>query len=198
MTNEILSKTAETSAELHPLIRDRWSPRIFDSTHSLSLEQVQALGEAFRWGASSYNEQPWHVVFARTGSSFFQEVSEGLVEFNQKWASHASVLVVVLANRLKDGNPRDKAATFFDAGLASGQLVIQAESMGLKAHYMAGILHDALATTVAATDRDVVTVIAIGKQGGLADQTEEIIARELTPRTRQEPSAIYTIDSKIS
>jgi len=197
MTNETLNKPAETSADLHPLIRDRWSPRIFDSKHQLSLEEVQGLGEAFRWSASSFNEQPWHVVFARTGSTMFQEVSEGLNEFNQQWATSASVLAVVLANQLKDGSPRDKAATFFDAGLASSQLVTQAESMGLKAHYMGGILHDALTITVAASDRDVVCVIAIGKQGSLADQTEELIAREITPRSRQEPSAIYTIDGKI-
>lgn len=198
MTIEILNKPAETSADLHPLIRDRWSPRIFDSKHQLSLEEVQGLGEAFRWSASSFNEQPWHVVFAQTGSSLFQEVTEGLIEFNQQWASNASVLAVVLANQLKDGSPRDKAATFFDAGIASSQLVTQAESMGLKAHYMGGILHDTLSATVAASDRDVVCVIAIGKQGSLADQTEELIAREVTPRSRQEPSAIYTIDSKIA
>jgi len=199
MTIEILNKPAETSADLHPLIRDRWSPRIFDSKHQLSLEEVQGLGEAFRWSASSFNEQPWHVVFAQTGSSLFQEVTEGLIEFNQQWASNASVLAVVLANQLKDGSPRDKAATdFWMPGSPQAKLVTQAESMGLKAHYMGGILHDTLSATVAASDRDVVCVIAIGKQGSLADQTEELIAREVTPRSRQEPSAIYTIDSKIA
>ena len=198
MTNDFLDKPAETSADLHPLIRDRWSPRIFDSGYQLSLEEVQSLGEAFRWSASSFNEQPWHIVFARSGSDLFQGVSEGLSEFNQQWATHVSVLAVVLANRFEDGSPRDKAATFFDAGIASSQLVTQVEAMGLKAHYMGGIEHDVLASAVNAVDRDVVCVIAIGKQGSLKNQTEKLVSREITPRSRLDPTAIYTIDHKIS
>ena len=197
MTDDFLNKPAETTADLHPLIRDRWSPRIFESGFQLSLEEVQSLGEAFRWSASSFNQQPWHVVFARSSSDLFQGVSEGLNEFNRQWATGASVLAVVLANRFEDGSPRDKAATFYDAGIASSQLVTQVESMGLRAHYMGGIEHDALSITLNAVDRDVVCVIAIGKQGSLANQTEKLITRETTPRSRLEPSAIYAIDHKI-
>ncbi|MDG2497777.1 MAG: nitroreductase family protein [Aquiluna sp.] len=199
MTSEPIQKPADTSANLHPLVGERWSPRIFDTSYALDQNQTLSLAEAFRWSPSSSNEQPWHVVLLHKETALFEEVSAtGLGGFNASWAPNSSAYAIVLADQKLDGNPRDMDKTYFDAGLAASQLVTQAEAMGLRAHYMGGINRDEILKTLQGRDREVVCVIAIGKQGSLAGQTDELIARETTPRERKDPAAVYTIDGVLS
>ncbi|MDE0868034.1 MAG: nitroreductase family protein [Aquiluna sp.] len=199
MTNDLLNKPAETSAELHPLIRDRWSPRIFDSSYKMSDDEAASLGEAFRWSPSSSNQQNWHVVILRSGTDLFGQMSEsGLKGFNQAWAPQGSAYAVLLADTKFDGEPRNQGGTFFDVGLAASQLVTQTEAMGLKAHYMGGINHDVVSDIVGAKNREVICVIAIGKQGTIENHSPELVQREVATRTRRDPAEIYSIDSKIA
>jgi nitroreductase len=198
MTNDFLKKPAETSAELHPLIRDRWSPRIFDPSYKMSSDEAASLGEAFRWSPSSSNQQNWHVVILRSGTDLFGQMSEsGLKGFNQAWAPQGSAYAVLLADTKFDGEPRNQGGTFFDVGLAASQLVTQSEAMGLKAHFMGGINHDVVSDIVGAKNREVICVIAIGKQGTIENHSPELVQREVEKRTRRDPSEIYSIDSKI-
>jgi len=198
MTNDFLKKPAETSAELHPLIRDRWSPRIFDPSYKMSSDEAASLGEAFRWSPSSSNQQNWHVVILRSGTDLFGQISEsGLKGFNQAWAPQGSAYAVLLADTKFDGEPRNQGGTFFDVGLAASQLVTQSEAMGLKAHFMGGINHDVVSDIVGAKNREVICVIAIGKQGTIENHSPELVQREVEKRTRRDPSEIYSIDSKI-
>jgi len=197
MTSSPLEKPAHTNADLHPLVAGRWSPRIFDSSYELTDSQAMSLGEAFRWSPSSSNQQPWHVVILRSGTSLFDEISEsGLGGFNQAWAPKSSAYAVLLADQLFEDKPRNQASTFFDVGLAASQLVTQTEAMGLRAHYMGGINPEAVAQTVGAKNQDVICVIAIGKQGTLENQSAELVEREQQERTRKEPGEVYSIDSK--
>ena len=199
MTHDLLNKPAETSAELHPLIRDRWSPRIFDSSYKMSDDEAASLGEAFRWSPSSSNQQNWHVVILRSGTDLFGQMSEsGLKGFNQAWAPQGSAYAVLLADTKFEGEPRNQGGTFFDVGLAASQLVTQTEAMGLKAHYMGGINHDVVSDIVGAKNREVICVIAIGKQGTIENHSPELVQREVATRTRRDSAEIYSIDSKIA
>jgi len=199
MTQHLIAKPADTSANLHPLVGDRWSPRIFDSNFSLDDSQIFSLAEAFRWSPSSSNEQPWHVVLVRRETALFGEISQtGLGGFNASWAPSSSAYAIVLADKTLMGAPRDMSKTYFDAGLAASQLVTQAEALGLKAHYMGGIEREQILGTVNGSDREVICVIAIGKQGNLEGQTDELIARESAPRQRKDPADVYTIDGALS
>ncbi len=199
MTENFLTKPADTPAKLHPLIGERWSPRIFDPGFKLDDDHVSSLLEAFRWSASSSNEQPWHAVLLRSGTKLFDEISRtGLGGFNASWAPASSAYAIVLADQLFEGKQRDMAGTYFDAGLASSQLVTQAEAMKLKAHYMGGINPDEILRTIKAQDREVICVIAIGKQGSLAGHSDELVARESAPRLRKDPADVYTIDGVLS
>jgi nitroreductase len=194
----LIEKTAQTSADLHPLIFNRWSPRIFDSSYRLTDAEATSLGEAFRWSPSSSNHQNWHVVILRSGTDLFGQVSEsGLMGFNQAWAPQGSAYAVLLADTKFDGEPRNQGGTFFDVGLAASQLVTQTEAMGLKAHYMGGVNHEIVSDIVGAKNREVICVIAIGKQGTTENQSAEIVEREVALRTRKDPAEIYSIDSKI-
>ena len=93
-----MQKPAITESELHPLIAERWSPRVYDPHHQLTLEELTQIGEAFRWGPSSNNQQPWKLVLLSRDNQKFQELSaSGLTGFNQSWAPKASAYAVVLA-----------------------------------------------------------------------------------------------------
>jgi nitroreductase len=85
-----------------------------------------------------------------------------------------------------DGNPWDKAIAFYNAGLMSAQVVFEAESMGLKAHYMGGIVHDQIESILGVRGVWVVNVIALGKQGDIKSVSPELREREEAPRTRKE------------
>jgi len=190
-----LSKPADSAAPLFELILNRFSPRVYDTTAILSDADLQSLGEAFRWAPSSMNQQPWQLVFARRGSELFDRISEtGLTGFNRSWAPSASAYAIVLADQLHEGATRDQAGTYFDVGLAAQQMVIQAESMGLRAHYMGGIIHDEIANAVAASNQWVVCIITLGVQGDIEGQEEAVVERERAVRTRKDPSAVYRIE----
>lgn len=187
MNNEKVSKPANTIVPISELIANRWSPRVFDKAHTLSHGDVLALAEAARWAPSSNNAQPWKFSLLLRGSAEFEAVSEsGLTGFNQSWAPNASLFAVVMADQVRpDGNPWDKAIAFYNAGLASAQLVFEAESMGLKAHYMGGIVHDEIAAILGVSGVWVVNVIAVGKQGDPSAASEELQQRERAPRERK-------------
>ena len=88
-------------------------------------------------------------------------------------------------------NPESQAATHFDVGLAASQLVTQTEAMGLKAHYMGGINHEIVSDIVGAKDREVICVIAIGKQGKIDNQSPDLVQREVaTERAETRPKSI--------
>ena len=192
-------KPAQTDIPMSDLIRNRWSPRLFEAKHTLTSEEIQSLGEAFRWAPSSSNQQPWHAVFLSRDNSLFQEIStKGLTGFNQAWAPSASVFAVVLARKEEKGKARNQAATFFDVGLASMQMVLQAESMGLRSHFMGGILQEQILEILQADDFWVICVIAIGKQASIDGAAPEIVERELSVRSRFSPGHAYSINTKLA
>ena len=198
MNHEIVQKPADTTANLHPLVRDRWSPRIYDPEHNLGMAELESIGEAFRWAPSSSNQQPWKLVLLTRGSELFEKIaSTGLTGFNQTWAPDASALAVVLAAKTFEGKERKMAETYFDVGLASSQLVTQVESMGLKAHFMGGIVPEKIIELLNVSEHAVICVIAIGKQGSTEGHEDAIVASERAARSRNNPSDIYLIDTSL-
>lgn len=194
----IPEKPAQTNIPLLNLIKNRWSPRVFEANHSLTTEEIQSLGEAFRWAPSSSNQQPWHVVFLSRDNRLFEEIaSKGLTGFNQAWAPSASVFAVVLARKEEKGKARNQAATYFDVGLASMQMVLQAESMGLRSHFMGGIVPEQISEILQAEDFWVICVIAIGQQASIDGATAEIAERELSVRSRFSAEHAYSINTKL-
>ena len=185
--SEIVSKPAQTTAALNDLVKERWSPRIYDQSHVLSTAELESLGESFRWAPSSYNGQPWKLVLVTRGSELHTQISErGLGGFNASWAPQASVLGVVLGEVNNPKNEENnKVGTAYDLGLASMKLTLQAESMGLKAHVMGGVERSVIEEILNSSNHFVMSVIAIGKQGSTAGQDEAIVTREKAPRERR-------------
>lgn len=179
-------KSAETTTEILPVIRDRWSPRAF-STKQVTTELLLKLMEAAQWAASSYNEQPWRFLVAtKQNPGEYARALSCLAPANQEWAQQAPVLVltVVKDTFTKNGNPNRCAE--HDLGLAIGNLSAQATAEGLVLHQMAGIEADRIQEIYGVPEGyHPVTAIAIGYQGDAGSLPDGWMKEaELAKRTR--------------
>jgi nitroreductase len=179
-------KPAETSVEIHPLLRERWSPRAF-SDRSLELDQIKALLEAARWSPSSRNEQPWRFIVARREDrGAFEKILSVLVESNQVWAKNAPMLLLAVSKAAFDDGLTVNRHAAQDAGLALGNLVVQASALGLYVHMMAGFgAEKARDVFHIPTGYEPLTAAAVGYLGDSASLPDRLRERELAPRVRK-------------
>jgi nitroreductase len=181
-----LKKPAETQVPIHDLIRNRWSPRAFES-RPVEPEKLCALFEAARWAASSFNAQPWFfIVAAKDDPANFKKVLDCFVEFNQGWAKNAPVVMLSVAAMNFAHNHEPNRHAFHDVGQAAANLALQATALGLELHQMAGILPDKAREIFAIPDGyEAVAGIALGYPGDPASLPEPLRKREEEARTRK-------------
>ena len=123
-------------AEVDPMFPGRWSPRALDP-EPLPEEAVASLFEAARWAPSCFNEQPWLFVYG-TGEEKLATFLEILREGNRTWAKNAPVLAILFARKTFARNEKPNRWAGLDCGAAWMSLALQARTMGLYAHGMAG------------------------------------------------------------
>jgi len=188
-----MNKRADTSVSLHPLIADRWSPRAFDESASISGEDLTAIFEAARWAPSAFNAQPWKFVLGLRGDGNFKLITSALSPFNQEWAIKSSALVLANANTFReDGNVNPTA--LYDTGLAVSLMTVEANHRGYDVHQMSGFDHDAAKSKFPlGAGIEPVTCIAIGKRTSPDSLSEEMKAREIAPRSRKALNEIVNI-----
>jgi nitroreductase len=181
-----MEKTAETQVPIHDLHRRRWSPRAFLDL-PVEPDKLLSLFEAARWAASASNEQPWaFLVATRQEPENYAAMLGVLVEFNRGWADKAPVLILTLAHTQfeKDGKPNRHA--FYDLGQAVANLSLQATSLGLEAHQMAGFnAETARESFHVPAGWEPVSVIALGYPGSPDSLPEKLRQREISQRTRK-------------
>lgn len=169
-----------------PAFHDRWSPRSF-SAREVSNEMLAKAFEAARWAASSSNEQPWRFLVGRRGTGTHKKIFASLVESNQNWAHLAPILILGTArgNFARGGAPNRFA--LYDLGAAASYMTLEAASLGLATHQMAGFDQDKARQLLdIPADYLIGSVIAMGYQdepAKLGDNT--LIEREVAPRHRK-------------
>ena len=154
-----------TEVEVDPMFPGRWSPRAFDPT-PLPEEAVASLFEAARWAPSCFNEQPWLFVYG-TESDERETFLQILNEKNGSWAKNAPVLAILFARRTFARNEKPNRWAQFDCGAAWVSLALQARSMGLYAHGMAGFYPDKAyeLLNVPEDEYEAMAAIAVGAYG---------------------------------
>ena len=169
-----------------PVVLTRWSPRSF-ADRDISPADLNKIFEAARWSASSNNEQPWRFLVGLRNSSTHKKIFSSLVGFNQSWAGAAPVMILGVASSKFTHNGSPNAYALYDLGAAAAILCLQAASLGLKTHSMAGFDHDAARQALAIPEEFLLgAVIALGYQGEpSALAHEKLIAQETAPRTRK-------------
>lgn len=177
-------KKAPTELNLHPLITNRWSPRAFDAENEISNEDLHAILEASRLAPSAFNEQPWRFIFGKRDEETFNQILNGLGEFNQKWAKNSSALLLVTG--VKQRSNGDAHPSYqYDLGLAASQGTFEAHHRGYITHQMTGFSHDVMCKTFDLTTTEPVVVIAIGKQADADILPEAMAEREKLAPSRK-------------
>lgn len=122
----------------HELISTRWSPRQY-LDRPVEPEKLAALFEAARWAASCFNEQPWRFVYVtQADPAAFQRMLSVLMDRNQQWAKPAYVLGFSAGKKTFTANGAPNRWSLHDTGAASASLAIEANALGLHAHFMGG------------------------------------------------------------
>lgn len=179
-------KNAATDHPLAETLRSRWSPRSFADI-PVAPGTLCTLLEAARWAPSCFNEQPWHFIVAtKDDPEEFARLLDCLMPKNQGWAHTAPVLMISVARLdfAQSGKPNRHA--LYDTGQAVAQLTIQARSMGMYVHQMAGFSQKKARETYAIPDGyDPVTAIALGHLGDPDALTGDLKDMETAPRERR-------------
>jgi nitroreductase len=187
----MLKKPAETLRDVHPLIRERWSPRAFDAGKPVSKDDLIAVLEAARWAPSSNNVQPWRFIVATSDQP--EAHAKALAGFNvrnQRWAANAPVLIFALARKVNDDGAPNGIGVY-DTGAAVAQLTLQAEALGLGVHQAAGIEKDKIrAAYNVPDDTDILVGFGLGYQADASVLPDDLAEREKQPRTRKSLSDI--------
>lgn len=179
----LTDKRADTSAPLHPIIAERWSPRALEPDGVVTDVQLRSMLEAARWAASYGDTQPARYLVGRRGDDTFRRIHDVLVPGNQSWAHAATVLMLgVAVTRNAKG---DVPYAEYGMGLATQNLVLQAVADGLVAHQMAGFEPEAARAEfdLPESARPMIA-IAVGVLGHPSLLIERRRAREMAPRTR--------------
>jgi nitroreductase len=180
------NKIAAAHEKTLEAIRQRWSPRAF-SERAVTTDDLVALFDAARWAASCFGEEPWRfIVASKANPEEYEKMLGCLVEGNQVWAKSAPVLLLTVArkNFTHDNNPNYYA--LHDTGMALANLMVQATSMGLHAHAMAGFDKEkARATYAIPEDHELGAAVAIGYLGDPATLPEKLRKSEVAPRSRK-------------
>ena len=159
-------KHAPARLPIDDRIRRRWSPRSF-ADRMVTDKDLMTLFEAARWAPSSFNEQPWRFIVAtRDDDQAFDDVLACLSPKNREWAMEAPVLMLTAARTVLAKNGGENRHAYHDVGLAMGNLILQAVTMGLYVHQMGGIDPErARQTFDVPAEFDVVTGVALGFLG---------------------------------
>ena len=124
-------KPAVTSVPIATLMAERWSPRAYDSSASVTDEQARALLEAARWAPSFGNTQPARYLVGVRGTPAFDGILATLNSGNRAWAHRASLLLIgVMVTTNEKG---DVPYAEYGLGLASENLVRQPHPVRLLA-----------------------------------------------------------------
>jgi nitroreductase len=185
------NKIAETKYPVLDLIKNRWSARSF-SEKPIEQKDLYTLIEAASWMFSANNEQPWRFISAEKHTTAFKEILQSLAPGNAVWAKNAAAFIVSIAkiNLDREGNPVNNWAEH-DLGAANAAMVLQATSMNIVAHPMAGFDGAKIRKAFSLNEfLKPVAVIALGYLDDAEKLDEPFKTRERSSRKRKDLSEI--------
>jgi nitroreductase len=172
------SRLKETQHPVDELFLDRWSPRAL-SGEPVTDDELMTLFEAARWAPSSYNNQPWRILYARRDTEHWDAFFNLMVEGNQAWAKDAAALLLFVSKETFDFNGKPYPTHSFDTGAAWENLALQATMLGLVTHGMQGFDYDrARAELNIPEGFRVEAMVAVGRPGDPASLPERLRERE--------------------
>ena len=179
------TKLASNDHPILDVLKHRWSPRAF-ADRPVDHETLRSLFEAARWTQSSANEQPWRFLIALRADTAWHEALAKPLAAGNAWAKKAPVLGLASAKATFSSSNQPNRVAIYDTGAAMMALTIQATSMDLHLHQMAGFdVNMAREVAQIPAGFDPVAMFALGYLGDPESLSPELKARELAPRTRR-------------
>lgn len=188
-----MKKAIISEHKINSLITYRWSPRAFNDK-PIEKDRIQSILEAARWAPSAFNEQPWRFIIGVKGDETYEKVLETLVEWNQKWAGKAPILVLNIAKKTFSKNGKQNVTFKYDLGQAVAFMCLEAMNQGIYSHQMSGFNPEKAAELLhIPDDYQAVSVTAFGYYGDPGQLPEEMYKSEIEERSRQHiDEMIYT------
>jgi len=178
------SERRQADHPVDPLFIDRWSPRAM-SGEEITVEELMVLFEAARWAPSSYNNQPWRILYARRNSEQWPLFFDLLVDTNKAWCRNAAALLVLVSKTTFDHNGKPSRTHTYDTGAAWENLALQGFLKGYVVHGMQGFDYERARTDLNIPDGfQVEAMAAVGRPGTVDDLPVELQQRE-SPNDRR-------------
>ena len=173
-------KGSERRKADHPIdtiFLDRWSPRAM-SGEAIPDEELMVLFEAARWAPSSFNNQPWRILYARRDTEHWPLFFDLLVEANRAWAHNAAALLLFVSKTTFD-NGKPSVTHSYDCGAAWENLALQGSLKGYVVHGMQGFDYERAKTALRIPDGfQVEAMVAVGRPGAKESLPEKLRERE--------------------
>ncbi len=189
----MFSKPINSSRNLLDVFSTRWSGIAFDSSRAPTRNELELILEAARWAPSCFNDQPWRFIVCTKVEQpqAWQNVYDSLLELNQRWCKQVPVFILVVASRKFNHNGEDNPWSQYDSGAASVSLCLQAASMGLMTHQMAGFSASQLQSEFSIPEAFLpISVIAAGYQLPKESIDTAVMERESAPRVRRSADSV--------
>jgi nitroreductase len=185
------NKFAQTKHQVIDLIKHRWSARSF-TAQPIAEKDMHTILEAGSWAPSANNTQPWRYIYAHNGTEGFKKILSALAPGNQPWAKNAAVLIAAVGIKELSDTQQKQPYYMHDIGMANSFILLQASSMEIYGHVMAGFNKVQISEELSLpTTEEPVTIIALGHLGDAELLEEPYKSRELAPRSRK-PLAEFT------
>lgn len=170
---------------IHPLILNRWSPRAM-SGESISEEDLMSMLEAARWAPSSYNNQPWRILYAKRDSKHWPKFFDLLIDFNKSWCDKAAVLGVFVSEKIFELNKKPSVTHSYDTGAAWENLALEGHSRNLVVHGLQGFDYDKAKTVLKVPDEfEVLAMFAAGKPAPKESLPKELRDKEVVSNRKK-------------
>lgn len=179
-------KEATTKHPIIDVIKKRWSNRAF-TDKAIPASEIETLFEAASWAPSSGNEQPWVYYYVqKSNAEKFDALMHCLDVGNQIWAKKCDIIIVGAVRKTFAKNGAANTYAAYDLGAANYGMLLQAQTMGIYGHIMAGFYPDKVTETLSLDENiQPLTMLALGYLGEADSLEEPFKTRELTPRSRK-------------
>lgn len=180
-----VSQIRQSEYGIHPLILNRWSPRSMTG-RPLTKKELMPLFEAASWAPSSYNNQPWHFLYALKGSSSWPLFFDVMIDFNKGWVQNAGAIVLVVSGKNFEHNGKFSRTHSFDTGAAWMALALEGAYRGYVVHGMEGFDYElAKKNLEIPDDYQIEALVAIGERAPVNKLPPELQKRELPSRRKK-------------
>lgn len=178
-----IQQSRKNDFPIHPLILNRWSSRSM-SGEPITDAELFPLFEAARWAPSSYNGQPWRILYVKRETSYWDRLFDLLVDFNKEWCGEAAALGLIFSRTTFEKSGKPSKTHAFDTGAAWENMALEGTARGLVVHAMEGFDYDR-AQILVPKDHEVHAMFAVGKKAPKANLSKELQEREIpSPRKK--------------